>query len=47
MHDCAPPHISHQVRVYLDMTYPNRWIGRGGPTAWLTRPTPNRFLLLD
>ena len=31
--DGAPPHWSKNVRAYLDATFPNAWIGRGGPTA--------------
>lgn len=30
-HDSAPTHSSRNVRRFLDATYPNRWIGRGGP----------------
>lgn len=36
-HDGAPPHFSLDVRRYLDNTYPDRWIGRGGPRAWPAR----------
>jgi hypothetical protein len=32
-HDGAPPHYSANVREFLDATFPQRWIGRGG---WLS-----------
>ena len=32
--DGTPPHFARTVRAYLDQTFPNRWIGRGGPLAW-------------
>ena len=35
--DGAPPHFAHIVRNYLDIRFPNRWIGRGGPIAWPPR----------
>ena len=35
--DGAPPHWSSHVRRFLDATFPNRWIGRGGPTPWPPR----------
>lgn len=37
MHDGAPPHYSISVRDYLNQMYPDRWIGRGGPTPWPPR----------
>lgn len=37
MHDGAPPHFSLLVRAYLNETYHNKWIGRGGPIAWPAR----------
>jgi hypothetical protein len=37
MHDGAPAHFSRPRRDVLSNTYHDRWIGRGGPTAWLTR----------
>lgn len=37
MHDGAPAHFRLTVRNYLDETYPNRWIGRGGPVPWPPR----------
>lgn len=36
-HDGAGPHFGLEVRSYLDNTYPNRWIGRGGPIPWPPR----------
>lgn len=36
-HDGAPAHYVRDVRNYLDITFPNRWIGRGGPVAWPAR----------
>ena len=33
-HDGAPAHFSYAVPEFLDRTYPNRWIGRGGPVEW-------------
>lgn len=46
--DGAPAHYSRIVREYLDATFPNRWIGRGGPIAWPPRSpdlSPNDFFL--
>ena len=36
-HDGAPPHYTRHVRDYLDESFPNRWLGRGGPVAWPPR----------
>ena len=36
-HDGAPLHFGKQVTAFLNDTYPNRWIGRGGPIAWPPR----------
>ena len=36
-HDGAPSHFSLQKRVYLNATYPNTWIRRGGPHPWLPK----------
>lgn len=47
-HDGAPPHFALNVRDFLDLTYPNRWIGRGGPVPWPPRSpdlTPLDFYL--
>lgn len=35
--DGAPCHYATIVRAHLDETYPDRWIGRGGPIAWPPR----------
>lgn len=37
MHDGAPAHFSIVVRNFLNQEYNERWIGRGGPTAWPPR----------
>jgi hypothetical protein len=37
MHDGAPPHFSGIAREFLDNSYPDRWIGRGGPVLWPAR----------
>lgn len=36
-HDGAPAHFSRHVRHHLDVKYPGRWIGRGGPIPWPPR----------
>jgi hypothetical protein len=36
-HDGAPAHFSRAVRDVFNNTHHNRWIGRGGPTAWPPR----------
>ena len=36
-HDGAPPHYSRLAREYLHSSFPNRWLGRGGPVAWPPR----------
>ena len=36
--DGAPPHYALIVREYLDQTYPQRWIGRGGGKGWRAWP---------
>ena len=36
-HDGAPPHFARAVSDFLNETYPNRWIGRGGPHSWPAR----------
>ena len=30
-HDGAPPHYTRHVTEYLNESFPNRWLGRGGP----------------
>ncbi|RLU18806.1 hypothetical protein DMN91_009163 [Ooceraea biroi] len=37
MHDGAPPHFAVIVRNFLNETYNNNWIGRGGPVPWPLR----------
>ncbi|GBN80779.1 hypothetical protein AVEN_256342-1 [Araneus ventricosus] len=32
--DGAPPHWGSLVRDFLDETFPDRWIGKDGPTPW-------------
>ena len=47
-HDGAPPHYTRHVRDYLNESFPNRWLGRGGPVAWPPRSpdlTPLDFYL--
>jgi hypothetical protein len=43
MQDCALAHFSPAVRDVLNNTCHDRWIGRGGPTAWppCSMPTLN------
>jgi len=36
-HDGAPPHFSRQVTAFLNNSYHDRWIGRGGPVSWPPR----------
>ena len=36
-HDGAPPQYTRHVREYLNESFPNRWLGRGGPIAWPQR----------
>jgi hypothetical protein len=36
-HDGAPPHYTIRVREFLNESFPNRWLGRGGPIAWAPR----------
>ena len=35
--DGAPPHFAADVRRFLYKTFPERWIGRGGPIRWAPR----------
>lgn len=47
-HDGAPAHYDRRVRGYLDATYPDGWIGRGGPIPWPAQApdlTPLDFFL--
>lgn len=46
--DGAPAHFSRMVRDYLDLVFPNRWIGRHGTIFWPPRSpdlTPLDFFL--
>ncbi|KAJ8942137.1 hypothetical protein NQ318_021645 [Aromia moschata] len=48
LHDGAPPHFARQVRDFLNVECPNRWIGRNGPIHWPARSpdlTPCDFYL--
>ena len=33
-HDGTPPHYTLHVRDYFNESFPNRWLGRGGPIPW-------------
>jgi hypothetical protein len=47
-HVCAPAYCTNVAHEYLDETFGNRWIGRGGPMTWLTHSpdlTPLGFFL--
>jgi len=33
-HDGAPPHYTRHVRDYLNESFLNRWLGRGGTVSW-------------
>jgi hypothetical protein len=33
----APPHFHREVTMFLDETFPGRWVRRVGPTAWPPR----------
>lgn len=35
--DGAPPHYAVAVREWLNQSFPNQWIGRGGPVSWPPR----------
>ena len=35
--DGAPPYFALHVRDHLNECFPQKWIGRGGPTAWSPR----------
>ena len=42
--DGAPAHWGLNVRAFLNATFPERWIGRDGPTPWPPRsPDINPF----
>ena len=36
-HDGAPAHFQRQVRNRLNIQFPERWMGRGGPIIWPPR----------
>ena len=36
-YDGAPPHYTRHVRGYINESFPNRWLGHGGPVAWPPR----------
>jgi hypothetical protein len=47
-HDGAPAHYSCLVTYHLNLTFPKRWIGRGGHVQWPPKPpdlTPLDFCL--
>jgi hypothetical protein len=35
--DGASAHYANEVRNFLNITFPNKWIGRGGPVEWPAR----------
>lgn len=37
LHDGAPAHVTRQVRDFLNLSYPGRWIGLNGPVRWPAR----------
>lgn len=46
--DGAPPHFNLEVRQYLNLKFPHKWIGREGPINWPARSpdlTPMDFFL--
>ena len=44
-YDGAPPHYTRHVREYLNESFPNRWLGRGGPIPWPPDLTPLDYYL--
>ena len=36
-HDGCPAHFRLDVREHLNSSFPDSWIGRGGPTEWPAR----------
>jgi len=36
-HDGSSPHYTRHVTECLNESFPNRWLGRGGPVAWPLR----------
>jgi len=46
--DGAPGHWAKEVRAFMDLSFPEKWIGRGGPIPWAPRSpdlTPPDFFL--
>ena len=44
----TPPHYTRHMRKYLNESFPNGWLGRGGPVAWPPKspdPTPLDYYL--
>jgi hypothetical protein len=37
LHDGSPVYYSHLVTQHLNLTFPERWIGRGGHVQWPPR----------
>jgi hypothetical protein len=35
--DGAPPHFARDVKNFLNATFPQHWIGRGGHISWVPR----------
>ena len=47
-YDVGEPHHTRHVREYLNESFPNRWLGRGGTVAWPPRSpdlTPHDYYL--
>ena len=42
--DGVPPHLGLMIRDFLNETFPNRWIGKSGPTPWPPRSPDIPFL---
>jgi len=42
----SPRHYIRHVRDYLNESFPNRWLGRGGPIAWPPRSPDLRLLII-
>ena len=42
--DGAPAHYAPEMRNYLNATFPNQWIGRGGPVPWSARSLDLSYL---
>lgn len=48
-HDGASALFSYYACEYLNQTFPEMWIGRGGPDSWLARTPdlPHLFILVE